>query len=50
MLDTDKELLNILLNQDKPVKVIADISRADKYSSGVYLFEIDPIGLKEAIK
>jgi ribosome-binding protein aMBF1 (putative translation factor) len=50
MLDTDKELLNILLNQDKPVKVIADISRADKYSSGVYLFEIDPSGLKEAIK
>ena len=50
MVDSDKELLNILLSQDKPVKVIADISRADKYANGVYNFEIDPNGLKEVLK
>ncbi|MEX2336353.1 MAG: hypothetical protein WD555_03680 [Fulvivirga sp.] len=50
MVDSDKELLNILLGQDKPVKVIADISQADKYSTKVYNFEIDPNGLNEIIK
>lgn len=50
MVDNDKELLKILLSQNKPVKVIADISMADKYSSGVYIFEVDPNGLKEVVK
>lgn len=50
MVDSDKELLKILLNQDEPVKVIADISRADEYANGVYNFEIDPNGLKEVLK
>lgn len=49
MIDNDKELLKILLSQDKPVKVIADISRADKYANGVYNFEIDPNGLKDVL-
>jgi len=50
MVDLDKELLNILLNQNQPVKVIADISQVDKYSNDIYKFEIDPNGIKEAIK
>jgi hypothetical protein len=50
MVDSDKELLKILLSQDKPVKVIADISRADKYANGIYNFDIDPSGLKEVLK
>jgi ribosome-binding protein aMBF1 (putative translation factor) len=50
MIDNDKELLKILLSQDKPVKVIADISLADKYANGLYNFVIDPSGLKEVLK
>jgi len=50
MVDSDKELLNILLSQDKEVKVIADISNANKYSNEIYKFVIDPNGLKEVLK
>lgn len=50
MVDSDKELLKILLSQDKPVKVIADISLVDKYVNSVYNFEIDPNGLMEVLK
>lgn len=49
MVDSRKELLKILLSQDKPVKIIADISLVDKYANDVYNFEIDPSGLKEVL-
>jgi hypothetical protein len=49
MLDSDKELLNILLEQKKPVKVIMDLSEVNEYSRTKYNFEIDPKGLKESL-
>lgn len=50
MIDFDKELINVLFNETQPIKVIADISKADKYESSVYQYTIDPYGLKELIK
>ena len=50
MIDNNKELLNILLSQNQPVKVIADISRANEYSTGIYKYEIDPNGLMLLIR
>ena len=50
MQDTDKELLRILLEQEEPVKVIVDLSLADKFFNGIYNYEIDPNGLKEIVR
>ena len=50
MVDLDKVLLDILLNQNQPIKVIADMSQLNKYSKTIYKFEIDPKGLKEVMK
>jgi len=50
VVDQDKVLLEILLNQNQPIKVIADMSQVNKYSKTIYKFEIDPKGLKEVLK
>jgi hypothetical protein len=47
--DNDGKLLKLLTAQDKPVKIRVDFSRAYQHESTVYLFELDPTGLKEVI-
>ena len=49
MIDNDKELLKIVLQENKPLKVIVDISKVDKYSKTIYNFDLDPSGLKEKL-
>ncbi|MCP4551476.1 MAG: hypothetical protein GY834_05450 [Bacteroidetes bacterium] len=47
MVDSDGELLNLILAQESPLKMIADFSAVSKYESNVFSFEIDPKGLNE---
>lgn len=50
MVDKDKKLLNLLLSQSGPVKVIVDLNTLRRNSENiVYNFEIDPIGLKDVL-
>lgn len=50
MVDSNSELLNILLEQNEPIQAIADISLADEQSNTIYKFEINSSRLKEALK
>jgi len=50
MFDSENKLVDIVLSQNMPIKVIVDLSKANEYSSGIYYFEIDPTGLKDALK
>ena len=49
MVDSDGELLALILSQETPIKMIADFSTITKYESNVFSFEIDPKGLKELL-
>ncbi len=49
MLDNSKELLGILLNETEPLKIIVDLSRYHGFPNKVYMFELNPNGLQEAL-
>lgn len=46
MVDSDNELLALLLSQENPIKAILDFRSIDRYESTVYEFTIEPKGLK----
>jgi hypothetical protein len=53
--DDDNKLLNALLAETNPIKVILDLSEyskynISKYNNGVYSYVIDPTGLNTLIK
>ncbi|PKP35576.1 MAG: hypothetical protein CVU00_01620 [Bacteroidetes bacterium HGW-Bacteroidetes-17] len=50
MIDKDKVLLKLLLAQEVPLKVIADLSMADSDASTVYKYNISTAGLKDLLK
>jgi hypothetical protein len=50
MCDFENELFDIILSQNKPIKVIVDLSKANEFSNATYYFEIDPTGLKDLLK
>jgi len=50
MIDKDKVLLKLLLAQEVPLKVIADLGMADSDASTVYRYDISTAGLKDLLK
>lgn len=45
MYDSDDNLLNVLMRETEPFKVIVDLSKVDRYESTKYTYEVDPKGL-----
>jgi len=50
MIDKDKTLLKLMLAQETPLKVIADMSKVNSYESTVYRYDISTAGIKDLLK
>ena len=50
MIDRDKTLLKLMLAQETPIKVIADMSKVDSYESTVCRYDISTAGIKDLLK